>query len=897
MRFSRIRVARFGGIRDLDTGEEPLPAIVVVQGPNEAGKTSLFHFLTAVLYGFYPASREGNPYTPWDGGEIEGRAVLALEDGAEWTVHRRLLSSGWGRLTRNGRVEDIRNQDLPCVGHVPLELFRDVYALTLSDLAGLEGKSWGAVQDRLVGALGASDLRSAREVWTELEKEADALWRPDRIGKPRARELAAELRELRSRKREASDRDRTLREKSRTLREAREDLQEARLRRSEVRTRLERMRTLLPLREQLLRVDELLDEAGPEELLQDIPPDPAGRLEELRREIEGLNEERKELERQAAEQRARVHAFDEEERKVLEAEDEIGRLAAHAASAERAEARRAALERELREKERRIDGQLRELFDDPPSLEELVERTRTVPLGALRERIREYLGAREDRRTREAAERWMAPGEGRHRGWTAAGALILFGVVLVVAGLSGQGMLAAVLGLAAIGVGLVTGLWERSRGARGGADRARRQEELSRARDAEETRRREVQALLDELPLHASLLDHPTLEIATGLERLMELGEDRAERLRDLDDVRRAEASLERRVRALRDRLGLDLPAEPGPAIHLLDRALARAEDRAAEARAGERELERIEETRSKIADRAGEREEALARLEDRLRGIGGGDLERGASVARRRMEARRRARSIVEELQRSHPDLEELKRRIAEATSSGEAWTLDEEALAEARAAEEALTDRVEALERKVAGLDRDLEHLRSQETMDEVEGAIRAVRERMAGVARERDRKYLLARLVREADRRFREAHEPALVRRAAEHLDAITGGRYRRLQLGEGDEGEAFFLEGPDYPSPLPVREPISKGTREQVYLALRLAIVDHLDERAETLPLFIDEAFVNWDRERRQRGFDVLEEVSRERQLFVFTCHPELGRELEGRGGRVLELPPA
>jgi uncharacterized protein YhaN len=83
-------------------------------------------------------------------------------------------------------------------------------------------------------------------------------------------------------------------------------------------------------------------------------------------------------------------------------------------------------------------------------------------------------------------------------------------------------------------------------------------------------------------------------------------------------------------------------------------------------------------------------------------------------------------------------------------------------------------------------------------------------------------------------------------------------------------------------------------VSTGTLEQAYLSLRLAIVDHLDEGHDRLPLFVDEALVNWDRARRDRGLDVLADLASVRQIFVFTCHPELASRLEERGARVVRL---
>ena len=79
MRIERVHVRAFGRLNNFDSGADVLPGIVVVLGPNEAGKSTLFHFLTTMLYGFHPASREGNPYLPWNGEDACGSARLRLD--------------------------------------------------------------------------------------------------------------------------------------------------------------------------------------------------------------------------------------------------------------------------------------------------------------------------------------------------------------------------------------------------------------------------------------------------------------------------------------------------------------------------------------------------------------------------------------------------------------------------------------------------------------------------------------------------------------------------------------------------------------------------------------------------------------------------------------------------
>ena len=115
-----------------------------------------------------------------------------MGDGRVVEVRRRLAASPRGVMKAEGDSVNLANRPLPETGQVARVVFRQVYSLTLAELAGLERESWDLVQDRLVSAMAAPDLRSARVVAGELEGEAARLWRPDRRGRPRARGGAGE---------------------------------------------------------------------------------------------------------------------------------------------------------------------------------------------------------------------------------------------------------------------------------------------------------------------------------------------------------------------------------------------------------------------------------------------------------------------------------------------------------------------------------------------------------------------------------------------------------------------------------------------------------------------------------------------------------------------------------
>jgi uncharacterized protein YhaN len=79
-------------------------------------------------------------------------------------------------------------------------------------------------------------------------------------------------------------------------------------------------------------------------------------------------------------------------------------------------------------------------------------------------------------------------------------------------------------------------------------------------------------------------------------------------------------------------------------------------------------------------------------------------------------------------------------------------------------------------------------------------------------------------------------------------------------------------------------------VSQGARDQIHLAVRLALVE-LMSRGEPQPVFLDDPLVHFDPERRARALELVREFSAKHQIVIFTCDPDY-REA---GGRLVELP--
>ncbi|HSG09388.1 MAG TPA: AAA family ATPase [Longimicrobiales bacterium] len=899
MRVERFRIDCFGRLKDVDTGSDPLPGLVAVMGPNEVGKSTIFHLLTSLLYGFYPASREANPYAPWDGSDLAGGMSLKLDAGGSVEVERRLLSQPSGRVTGAGVAEELRNRTLPWAEHVPRAVFLQVFALTLDEMAGLEDDTWARIQDRIVGAMGAADVLPARQVVSDLEQAAGELWRPNRRGNQRIRAIQTAILELRERRRSSAERDRTIREAVAELQRVRDELQVTRGERNLVRAGVERIQALVPLRHQLRRIASLREEAGPLDFLAGMPDDPPGELVRIRHRLRDLGTRLEETRGHRAEPDAAVMALGEAERLLLERSADISALVARAAGLRGDRTRLAGLEQEIRDLQRRLDAQSTQLLKHGWT-SDLEASLSLLPTADVRERIRRARAAAEEVRVLQAASGSQVPAaRGPAAPATLAGSLLVLvsGLILLLFGAMGGGLLATAAGSAASAVGLAfLLLWWLGRRAAGPDVTAGTplDQRIRQATDAAEKARSAVAEILAGVPVAEGLLEEPDETLAVGLERLQEILRDLKDRARVAGDLQTNLDAADADARGLAGRLGLGRHGDTDATVRLLDQALRRAENLSQAAAAAERELLRLDREEGRLQRDA---EAETAKLEDlaqRLAEAGQGDVDQGARSVHARIQARDRADKLEEELERAHPDLDEARARIGEAERNGDSWTVDDTDLARRKAQVEELTERVEALATRAEALDRDIAHLQEGETADVVDGEIASLLQEEALLLRERDRLWVLAQVLKEADRRFREEHQPDLLRRAGGHLSLLTAGRYDRILVDESGGGERFHLGGPWLPEPVPMAPPVSRGTLEQAYLALRLAIVDHLDQGLEKLPLFVDEVLVNWDERRRRCGIELLAAMSRHRQIFVFTCHGNIADELAAAGARVLDL---
>jgi chromosome segregation protein len=130
----------------------------------------------------------------------------------------------------------------------------------------------------------------------------------------------------------------------------------------------------------------------------------------------------------------------------------------------------------------------------------------------------------------------------------------------------------------------------------------------------------------------------------------------------------------------------------------------------------------------------------------------------------------------------------------------------------------------------------------------------------------------------LLRWAIDRYREDKQGPLLKRAGEIFAILTRGSFDRL-IADFEE-KTPRLKGCRGSGQLVEVDGMSEGTRDQLYLALRLAALELQLDHGRALPFVADDLFINFDDERSAAGFEALAELATQTQVIFLTHHRHL-----------------
>lgn len=141
-----------------------------------------------------------------------------------------------------------------------------------------------------------------------------------------------------------------------------------------------------------------------------------------------------------------------------------------------------------------------------------------------------------------------------------------------------------------------------------------------------------------------------------------------------------------------------------------------------------------------------------------------------------------------------------------------------------------------------------------------------------------------------LNEANSTLQARFSPALNASAGRILCALTGGRYEKIGLNRQFEAEARETGGTLPRSTLL----LSKGTAEQVYLAVRMAVCAMALPTDDPAPLVLDDVLAAFDNQRLGLALDYLLELALERQILLFSCHSRERAYLEKKDAAAVQI---
>jgi uncharacterized protein YhaN len=132
---------------------------------------------------------------------------------------------------------------------------------------------------------------------------------------------------------------------------------------------------------------------------------------------------------------------------------------------------------------------------------------------------------------------------------------------------------------------------------------------------------------------------------------------------------------------------------------------------------------------------------------------------------------------------------------------------------------------------------------------------------------------------RLAETAIRRYRDAHRSAMMAAAEAAFRDLTNGAYARLTVQPEGDAEVLVAvaAGGEGDGAAKRVDAMSKGTRFQLYLALRAAAYDQMVATGTVLPFFCDDVFETFDEDRTRAACGLLRRIGRAGQAIYLTHH--------------------
>ena len=153
--------------------------------------------------------------------------------------------------------------------------------------------------------------------------------------------------------------------------------------------------------------------------------------------------------------------------------------------------------------------------------------------------------------------------------------------------------------------------------------------------------------------------------------------------------------------------------------------------------------------------------------------------------------------------------------------------------------------------------------------EKMASIEEEIYSLKKQYENLEKMNESIELAKKLLSRAYEKMKNNVSPIFTKKLSSNISKITNEKYCKLHFND-EQGLIVELDNGNY---IPA-DRLSIGTIDQLYLSLRLAMLDEISK--EKVPIILDEAFAYYDDERLKNILKFLTNEFTDRQIIILTC---------------------
>lgn len=175
----------------------------------------------------------------------------------------------------------------------------------------------------------------------------------------------------------------------------------------------------------------------------------------------------------------------------------------------------------------------------------------------------------------------------------------------------------------------------------------------------------------------------------------------------------------------------------------------------------------------------------------------------------------------------------------------------------------------------------------LKSHSTLAEIETKIEVEKEKLFNSYKEWLSNKVALKILSDIKEKYEIEKQPEVIKYSSDVFNQITSDKYKRINVSLDNREVLVF----DKSEKLKKINQLSRGTKEQLLISLRLGLIQEYEKHNESLPIVLDDVFVNFDPDRIKSIASTLEKFAENRQIIIFTCHPLLASYFSGSVNKI------